>query len=678
MNLQPMGVAGLTDIASNVRESGTSRTSCLALFLRSVGALGVVYGDIGTSPLYTLSSMYEADEVPRKADLIGGASCLFWALTCVVVFKYILVVLRADHDGEGGIFALLLNIPRPTHWILSVISVLGASLLIGDGMVTPAMSVLSAFEGLDSGALQGCGIKPFIIPLTIFCLVALFSIQPMGIGRIGRVFGPVMVIYFLTVGAIGFNNIYLTGNWEVFQAINPWWVVQYFFTGQFQGSKAFWKLGSVVLSVTGAEALFADLGHFGRTPIVLSWFCLVYPALILGYLGQAAFLISHPDLVTTAFWASVPHSIYYPMLVLVTVATIIASQSLIAGCFSLIDQAVILNFCPRVKTVHTDVTNRGQIFIPEVTVILGAGTVLMVLGFQTSAAMAGAYGMAVTGTFSMTSMLLFAVLRRAWGWPLWKSLLVVVPMLLLDVTFLIANCPKFLAGGWVPVAVAMVISCLMLTWYWGQTRVLAAISRVVRCSTPSEPRQPMEVAGICMLDAPLDQETLRAACAGETDSSAICPALRHLAQSTGSRPRLCMMGAVDFDRDEPHVCDEHVVVCTSLTTQAEAERNMETHYVRLRVGWADSLAALNVDALLERELQAIATRKGMNLGEGRGELPVRYFLGRYRYRFPDSRGPPVKMLLAVFRFMNTCCTDIVNFLGLPLSKVFLLGGVMEL
>jgi KUP system potassium uptake protein len=667
--------ATLNDVAAAFPIADRNASKCSrfsGLALRSIGALGVVYGDIGTSPLYTLNSVYQNGDQPLPADLMGAASCLVWTVTLVVVCKYILMIMRADHEGEGGIFALLLLVPKPAPWLLSAVAVVGGAMLIGDGMITPAMSVLSAFEGLDSGPLAGKGFTFLIIPVTILVLLLLFAAQPFGIGKLGRVFGPIMVLYFVAIGCIGFYNIRLHSRWEIFEALSPMWAIRFFYTGRFQGWAAFWQLGTFVLSVTGAEALYADLGHFGRAPIVISWFMLVYPSLVLGYLGQAAYLMDKPENVTTAFWSSVPSAIYAPMLVLVPIATIIASQSLIAGCYSLINQAVVLGLFPQVKTVHTDRTNKGQIFIPEATWMLCIGTVAMVVFFQHSAKMAGAYGIAVTGTFMMTTMLFFSVYRRTWKRPLIIAVAVCLPMLCMDVAFFVANTPKVLSGGWVPLAIGLLLTLLMLTWHWGQKQVEIALgtrtpeATAMLKSQELRPQQRMDVVGIFLLAAPLPETVMKDSFAAAAHSQVLCS----LANSTASLPRISILLAVDV-QNEPFVCEQSRLNVQTLP----GEGDFASYYVRLRVGFAQPLSDFSVHEVLGPLFSDIHARFSRAAGT---PMPVRYFLGQYAYRSGERSGLWQRLLLTIFRAMKVCSKGTVAFLNLPQDMVVLVGDIMDI
>jgi KUP system potassium uptake protein len=431
-------------------------------------ATGVVFGDIGTSPLYAIKECVDPEHgvAATQANLLGIMSLVLWSLMMVVTVKYMTFIMKADNHGEGGILALLALVPRrktdsPRVGLIAGLVIFGAALLYGDGVITPAISVLSAVEGLGVATTR---LTPAVIPLTVAILIGLFWVQKRGTARIGGVFGPIMVVWFVTLAVLGAWQIVRYP--AVLAAVHPLYAVRFFAQ---HGRQGFVVLGSVVLVITGGEALYADMGHFGPGPIRLSWFSLVLPALLLNYFGQAAWLIHHPGSLAHPFFALVPPVLIYPMVFLATGATIIASQALISGAYSLTRQAVQLGFCPRVTIVHTSGDAEGQIYIPEVNVALAIACVCLVLGFKESSALAAAYGIAVTGTMAITSIVYFVVLRRTWKWPLWKALPLVAVFLSFDIPFLASNALKFFHGGWFPIAVASVIFLIMTTWKTGRT-----------------------------------------------------------------------------------------------------------------------------------------------------------------------------------------------------------------
>ncbi len=448
-------------------------TSKLPLGL-ALGALGVVYGDLGTNPLFALGEAFGGEHPisASPASILGVLSLIFWALTLVVTLKYITFVMRASNDGEGGILALLGLIPiKSRPHVLVLIILFGASLLYGDGVVTPAISVLSAVEGLKAAAPS---LTKWIVPITIAILVGLFAVQKRGTGGIGVVFGPIMVVWFLVIGALGAVQIVATP--VVLQALNPINAVRFFETN---ASSAFTVLGAVILCIAGGEALYADMGHFGRRPIAIAWYALVLPCLILNYFGQGAFMLSGGKPDPSAFYALVPHALLVPMIILAAMATVIASQALISGAYSLTQQAVQLGFSPRVTVVHTSAAHSGQIYVPEVNWALMIACVALVAGFQSSDKLAAAYGLAVTGTMSVTTLAYFVVLTRTWKWPLYKAVPLCLVFGVIDLTFLVANLRKFMDGGWVPFTIGVGVFVVFTAWMAGRKQLGARIAAMM-------------------------------------------------------------------------------------------------------------------------------------------------------------------------------------------------------
>ncbi|MBV9948585.1 MAG: KUP/HAK/KT family potassium transporter, partial [Myxococcales bacterium] len=439
-------------------------------------ATGVVFGDIGTSPLYAMKECVDREHgvAATQTNLFGLLSLVFWSLMMVVTVKYLTFIMKADNQGEGGILALLALVPTKKKedatrigWIAGLV-IFGAALLYGDGVITPAISVLSAVEGLEVATTS---LKPVIVPITVAILVGLFSVQKRGTASIGGVFGPIMIVWFATIAVLG--AVQVAQFPSILAAIHPLYAVRFFVQ---HGLGGFVVLGSVVLVITGGEALYADMGHFGRRPIRWAWFALVMPALLFNYFGQGAFLIRHPEAADHPFFALVPPALIYPMVLLATAATIIASQALISGAYSLTRQAVQLGFCPRVTIVHTSGEAEGQIYVPEVNVALAIACVWLVLTFKESSALAAAYGIAVTGTMAITSTVYYVVLTRAWKWPRWKALPLVLVFLSFDLPFFSANALKFFSGGWFPMAVGLLIFLVMTTWKKGRTLLGQALA----------------------------------------------------------------------------------------------------------------------------------------------------------------------------------------------------------
>jgi KUP system potassium uptake protein len=434
-------------------------------------ALGIVYGDIGTSPLYALRECFGGAHpvAPTPGNVLGILSLIFWVLVLIVTVKYQMYVLRADNCGEGGILALMALVRRTAAGaglkVVVALGLFGAALLYGDGIITPAISVLSAVEGLEVATAV---FHPYVVPLTIAILVGLFLVQSRGTGGIGKVFGPVMVGWFATLAALGVAGI-LTRP-AVLAAVNPLYAARFFAANRLHG---FLILGTVFLVATGGEALYADMGHFGRAPIRLGWFSLVAPALVLNYFGQGALLINHPETAKNPFYLLAPSWALYPLVALSTLATVIASQAVISGAFSLTRQAVQLGFLPRVKIVHTSWTEIGQIFVPSVNWLLMASTIGLVLAFHSSSHLAAAYGVAVTTTMMITTVLAGVAARRLWEWPRWAVGAVTALFLVADLAFFGANMVKIRQGGWVPLAAGALVYTLMATWKKGRD-ILAA------------------------------------------------------------------------------------------------------------------------------------------------------------------------------------------------------------
>ena len=458
-----------TDTASSVAHRAAGGGALV------LGALGVVFGDIGTSPLYAFRESFEHQDLPVvETNALGLASIAFWALIVVISIKYLALVMRADNHGEGGIFALtalVMGAKRARRRVggLVLLGVFGTALLYGDGLITPAISVVSAVEGFE---VASSAFDDLVVPLACVILVGLFAVQRRGTEAVGKVFGPVMVVWFATIGVLGLRQI--VEHPGVLEAINPWHIVDFF---EASPRRAFLALGSIFLVVTGGEALYADMGHFGRRPIMRAWYTIVLPGLVLNYFGQAALLIEDPEALENPFYRLAPEWGITPLAILATMASIIASQALISGAFSLTAQAMQADYLPRLAVVHTSSHHMGQVYVPLVNWALMIGSVGLVLGFQTSSNLAAAYGIAVTTTMAITSILFFVVARDRWGWSRARTTLVVAPLLVVDLAFLAANVPKIPDGGWFPLVVAVVLLVQMATWHKGRQLVAARIHR---------------------------------------------------------------------------------------------------------------------------------------------------------------------------------------------------------
>jgi KUP system potassium uptake protein len=441
----------------------------------TVAALGVVFGDIGTSPLYTLKTCFEsAHAVPTLGNVLGILSLIVWALIIVVCVKYVSIVMRVDHDGEGGILALLAlllpkpvrGMPPPATWIV-VIVVIGAGMLFGDGVITPAISIISAVEGLSVATPSA---QPLIVPISLAVIIGLFVIQVRGTEKVGAIFGPVMVAWFIAILAAGIVGV--AGEPTVLWAIDPRHGLAFLTR---HGIDGFFVLGGVVLCITGVEALYADLSHFGRGPITAAWYGLVWPSVTLSYFGQGARLLTDPHAFANPFFALIPGPLVVPMVVLATAATVIASQALISGAFTITEQAIALSLCPRMEVVHTSNRYPGQVFVPAVNVTLGVACAILVVTFRSSDRLAAAYGLAVAVTMTCTSIAFYLVVSRRLGWNPFVALATLAGFLVVDLSFVFAGAPKFLEGGYVPVAISAAVTIVALTWLEGRRCVARSV-----------------------------------------------------------------------------------------------------------------------------------------------------------------------------------------------------------
>ena len=444
------------------RLPGRSKSPRPASLVLVVSALGVVFGDIGTSPLYTLSTVFGlTGGNPTSSDVLGIVSLIFWTLVVIVAVKYVSFAMRMDNDGEGGILALmsLVGAKRQRWPAIIAIGLFGAALIYGDGAITPAISVLSALEGLEIGAPA---LNRYIVPLAVLILVALFLAQAQGTARIGRAFGPIMGLWFLTIAALGLKGI--SEHPSIFAAVNPLYAARYLAAG---GYTSFLVLGGVFLSVTGAEALYADMGHFGAGPIRIGWYAVVFPSLILNYAGQGAHILAAGSATTNPFYELCPAYLVLPLTGLATLATIIASQSIITGAFSMTRQAIRLGWMPHMRITQTSEEGYGQIYVSAVNWLLMIATIALTIAFKKSTNLASAYGIAVSATMLMTTMLLFIATRKIWGWGLLTSSLVAGVFLIVDGTFFSANLTKIAEGGYVPLLLALAVYAVMYSWHRG-------------------------------------------------------------------------------------------------------------------------------------------------------------------------------------------------------------------
>jgi KUP system potassium uptake protein len=488
------------DEAGKMEGHGASQ-SVAGLIGLAVGSIGVVYGDIGTSPLYAFREAVNAaagtDAMPTSEAVYGVLSLILWALIFIVTLKYVIVLLRADNNGEGGtltLMALARKAIGDNTALVVTLGIIGAALFFGDALITPAISVLAAIEGLKDVAWIGSQIDPYVVPLTVAILVMLFAVQSRGTAGIASFFGPVMTVWFVVIAVPGV--IWIASNPGILLALNPIYGVAFLFG---HGVTGLLTLGAVFLAVTGAEALYADLGHFGRRPIQAAWLVLVFPALALNYLGQGALVLADPAAIKNPFFLLYPEVMRLPMVVLATIATVIASQAVITGAYSLTRQAIALGLLPRLEIRHTSEEHEGQIYMPRVNMSILMGVLLLVALFRSSTALASAYGIAVTGTMVVTAIMAFIVVHKVWGWSLPATMALIAPFVVVDSTFLAANLLKIIEGGWVPLLLASVMMVIMYTWRRG-TKLLFDKTR--RQETPLddlvamlEKKPPQRVSG---------------------------------------------------------------------------------------------------------------------------------------------------------------------------------------
>jgi KUP system potassium uptake protein len=450
----------------------------------ALGSIGVVFGDIGTSPLYAMREAlaHTADGVSAELAVLGVVSLVLWTLTLFVTIKYVIFFMRADNRGEGGSLALMAlaqkalgslpaGLGRKRSTAVFFLGCIGAALFYGDGVITPAISVLSAIEGVRNAPGVGALLSPYVVPISAGILIALFLVQARGTHRMAALFGPITLVWFLVLGGLGILHIF--DDPSVFRALNPWYGITFLIEDGFLG---FVVLGSVFLCVTGAEALYADMGHFGKSPIRKSWLWVVFPCLALNYLGQGGLILSHPEAITNPFWTMVPQAAYWPILILATMATVIASQAVITGAFSITQQAVQLGLLPRIEIKRTSETEAGQIFVPQVNRMMMIGVLLLLVTFQSSHRLAGAYGIAVAGAMMMDTMLAYVVVRRIWKWNLGQTALLLIPLLLIDLVFVTSNLLKLPQGAWLPLVFGSLLLIIMWTWTRG-ARILSEKTR---------------------------------------------------------------------------------------------------------------------------------------------------------------------------------------------------------
>ena len=611
-------------------------------------ALGVVYGDIGTSPLYTMKETFVGHGVaPSLANVYGILSLILWTLILVVIVKYLTFILRADNKGEGGVLAMLALLLQRTkrdenrRWqkTLIILGLFGTALLYGDGVITPAISVLGAVEGLK---VVTPALEPFVVWITVAILFTLYMFQHLGTAKVGKAFGPITLVWFVTIGILGFLEILREP--RILAAVNPWHAVSFFID---HGVGGFIVLGGVFLAVTGAEALYADIGHFGKRPIRLAFFALVFPALVLNYFGQGALILRDPLAIENPFYLLAPRWFLYPLLLIATLAAIVASQALISGAFSLAQQSVQLGYSPRLTIVHTSEREYGQIYVPEVNTALMVGTLAIVVGFGSSSALGAAYGIAVTGTMSVTTILFAVVARTRWHWSRRKVFALAAFFLAFDLAFLGANALKIQHGGWVPLAIALGILTLMTTWKSGRA-LLGEVMR--RGSIPLETlledlkrRPPMRVKGTAIF--------LTADQAG-----APMVLMHHLKHNKALHERVILLSIVSAQ--VPAIDDANRVAVTPL----------ELGFLRVKAAFG-----FMETPSVPRVLELCASQHGLAFAP----MQTSYVLNRERL-LPTGKGAMARWRKILFVFMARNAQPATQFFSLPPNRVVELGAQVEL
>ncbi len=622
-----------------------------------LGALGVVFGDIGTSPLYALQTVFSgrgAHTLPvDRVAVFGVVSLVFWTIMVIVTFKYVLLIMRADNDGEGGIMALIALLGRVTGsgtrgrvvGGLAALGIFGVSLFLADSMITPAISVLSAVEGLN---VVSPSLEEFVVPLTAAILIGLFTLQRFGTAVVGRLFGPVMLVWFTVIAFWGLREV--VDHPSILQAVGPWHAVRFFAE---DGGAAFLSLASVVLAVTGAEALYADMGHFGRGPIRGAWLMLVLPALTLTYLGQGALLLNDPSAASNPFFMLVPDWAQIPMVVLATFATVIASQSVISGAFSVARQAVQLGYLPRLRIVHTSTEEIGQIYVPWINWTLLVAVLTLVFAFGSSAKLASAYGVAVTGTMTITTLLYFAVARLRWQRPAWMVASAAAGFLLVDLAFFTANLTKVPHGGWLPLVVGAGTFLVLTTWQDGRRLVTErrgqAEGSLRDFVVELRHRQPplLRIDGTAVYLNRGDRTTPLA--------------MRETVEHLRTLHEHVVIVAVETE-SRPRVPDDERLVISDL-----GFRDDGISHVEARVGFQQ--------APLIPDILRAALAQGL-------ECPLEidqasYFLSKIEIKPTDAPGMP-RWRKRIFLATTHLASDPVDYFGLPRNRTLLMGSIIEL
>ena len=643
------------------------------LAVLSLGALGVVYGDIGTSPLYAMKEclsskhgvVFDPANLTNPAavasyaiDVLGVVSLMFWAMTLVVAIKYLTFVMRADNKGEGGILALAALVSGRTaankrHRLAFplLMALFGAGLLYGDGMITPAISVLGAVEGISE---QSPSLAHLVVPISVGILVALFLFQRLGTHKIGAIFGWIMLVWFIVIGIAGVPWIIQAP--QVLKAVNPYYAVHYLAHG---GTHGFLLLGLVVLCVTGGEALYADMGHFGKTPIRIAWYTIVFPGLLLNYFGQGALYLSkQPGSIRNPFYEMMPNSLLIPIIILATMAAVIASQALISGAFSLTNQAVQLGYVPRVTVIHTSHDSEGQIYIPEVNYLLMVACVILVVGFGSSTKLASAYGIAVTGTMAITSYLYYLVCRHNWGYRVSTALLLFVPFVAIDLAFFAANATKVAEGGWIPLAIGAGVFVIMTTWWRGRME----LSRAMESGIIPDQLFLMDIAATNLPRVPGTAVFMASSSAGIPNVL-----LHHVKHNKVLHKQVVLLSIVT--EDIPVVAEDAAIELTELKAQSAEEGGdpiaMGFYRLVVKTGF---MQQPNVPRMLAR-----CEPIGLTINEN----DTTYYLGRQTLLVSGkSKLAPWRKIL--FSFLSRNSRPPTNFFQLPPNRVVELGLQIEL
>ena len=613
----------------------------------TAAAIGVVFGDIGTSPLYSVKEIFREHLVLDESHIFGVLSLIFWSLMLLVALKYAVIIMRANNRGEGGVMALTAlasmtakDNPKKRN-IIIMMGILGATLFYGDSVITPAISVLSAVEGLEVVAPQ---LEHFIIPITLGVLALLFLIQSRGTAKVGKIFAPVMVVWFLTLATLGINQIIEQPH--VLMAINPYYGIHLLSE---LGVKGFLIMGSVVLVMTGAEALYADMGHFGLKPIRYAWFGFVFPALLCNYFGQGALLLQHPEAIENPFYLLAPSWMLYPMLVLSTFATVIASQAVISGAFSITKQAIQLGYCPRMNIQHTSDSEIGQIYVPAVNWMLMFSVFVLVIGFESSSNLASAYGIAVTGTMMIDTILSFIVLHALWHWNRIISFSFLTLFMLVDSVFLSSNSLKILSGGWLPLVVGGCLFLLMTTWIKGRAFLAQAIDeKKVLFEDLEEKIAVRELATV--------------------KGTAV-----YLARSLHGIPQVLINNL-----EHNHVVHERIVVLTIVTIEEPYVSRDNQHIKIKRFGSQGQFYRMKLyfgfkESPDVRHSLSLAAKEGLDLtGDD-----VSFFMGSENISFKNRSKMPV-WRRGLFLFLFDNASSSINFFKVPVEKVLELGVRVEL